>query len=417
MPVVSFWPMLLAVIVLSCGSAGLAEKASPGTEVVVEVASGEQGRGGTPVFFRLPDGLRKYSAYSLVRIDDGRTINVQRLPSDPPSVAWLIDKTLPAGRTRRYRLAGSATAPRHSSAVTCNNDGEHLLVKVGEKPVLQYNHAVLPAPEGIEEHYMRSGHIHPLFDPDGRMVTDDFPPDHAHQHGIFFAWVNTTFEGRKVDFWNQAGGKGRIGHVSFEGSVDGDVFAQFTAVLGHHDLTAPGGPKRVLDEAWTVRVYNAADRFLVDIQSRQTCATNSPLTINEFHYGGMAFRGSRNWFEREPSDFLTSEGKTRADGNHTQPRWVEAHGRINGKASGVTVMCHPANYEFPQPVRLHPSKPYFCFSPMFNGKFEIAPGEAYVSRYRYAVHAGEPDAETSDHLWHDFAKPPRVRIVKAEDGE
>ena len=28
------------------------------------------------------------------------------------------------------------------------------------------------------------------------------PPDHMHQHGIFFANVSTEFEGKSVDFWN-----------------------------------------------------------------------------------------------------------------------------------------------------------------------------------------------------------------------
>ena len=35
-------------------------------------------------------------------------------------------------------------------------------------------------------------------------MTDDFPPDHAHQHGLFFAWVSTSFDGHDVDFWNQS---------------------------------------------------------------------------------------------------------------------------------------------------------------------------------------------------------------------
>ena len=44
-------------------------------------------------------------------------------------------------------------------------------------------------------------------------------------------------------------------------------------------------------------------------------------------------------FGNQPKGALAmmDEGKTRADGNHSRPRWVEAHGRIDGKPSGVTV--------------------------------------------------------------------------------
>ena len=91
------------------------------------------------------------------------------------------------------------------------------------------------------------------------MVTDDFPPDHAHQHGLFFAWVNTTFDGRKVDFWNQHNRTGRVGNdpddpgPTFNG---GPIRAEFSAALRHDDLTAPGGPAPVLDETWAITAYD-----------------------------------------------------------------------------------------------------------------------------------------------------------------
>jgi hypothetical protein len=404
--------VLLVPALISAYPTGAAAEDAAAEALVVEVDAGGQDRQGTPVFFELPERLRTHHDFHLTRLDNQTAVEVQRLPGEEATVVWLIRDVLRTGQTRRYRLAVSQGLGSHLPEVVGYNDGKHLLVTVANRPVLQYNLAVLPAPEGLEDHFKRSGHIHPLFDPAGRAVTDDFPPDHAHQHGIFFAWVNTQFEGRPVDFWNQAGETGRVGHVELLEAVDGNVFAQFTAALRHDDLTAPDGPKPALDETWSVRVYNLSGNFLVDIESRQRTAGESPLEINEFHYGGMAFRGSRHWFEDEPSDFLTSEGKTRLDGNHTRPRWVEAHGLIDGRPSGVTAMCHPDNFRFPQPVRLHPTKPYFCFSPMVEGRFAIERGQEYVSRYRYSIHTGLPDAPAADRLWHDYAQPPRVRVVE-----
>src|SRR5262249_39181820 len=161
------------------------------------------------------------------------------------------------------------------------------------------------------------------------------------------------------------------------------------------------GPAPVLDETWTVRVYELDSHVLVDLESSQTCAGPSPLKVNSYHYGGFGLRGNRAWVDamakgNDPphparsgdSDFLTSEGESRRDGNHTRPRWVDLSGRVSGHSAGVAVLDHPGNFRFPQPVRLHPNKPYFCFAPMVLGEFDIVPGRPYVSRYRLLAHDG-----------------------------
>ena len=397
--------------------------------VVVEVAAGTHPRRDTPVVFPLPDGLASAHGVTLTELDQARAVEAQVLdrPGMPSSVAWILRDPLPAGATRRYRLEPADRARAAGAAVACVDDGKHLRLDVGGHPVLQYNTAMVEPPGAIEPYYRRSGQIHPLFTPSGRVVSDDFPPDHAHQHAVFFAWVNTTFEGRHLDFWNQKEQTGRIEHARTLGTASGPVFGQFQVTLRHEDMTAPGGPRPVLDEVWTVRAYNVGDVFLVDFESRQTCAGPAPLTINKYHYGGMGLRGNREWFDPtvkgnsapEPaksgrSDFLTSEAKDRATGNHTRPAWVDLSGQIGDGAGGVALLDHPDNFVFPQPVRLHPNKPYFCFAPMVLGTFEIVPGRPFISHYRFAVHDGPPDVQTLARVWYDYAEPPVVRVVTEE---
>jgi hypothetical protein len=258
-----------------------------------------------------------------------------------------------------------------------------------------------------------------VFDPQGREVTDDFAPDHAHQHGMFFAWVNASFEGRKVDFWNQKKRQGDVRHVRIECATGGPVFAQFSAVLLHEDFTAADGPKPVLQETWTIRVYNASEYFLFDLESTQKCVADSPLKVLEYHYGGMGLRGNRTWRLHDSragdaaSDFLTSEQMTRANGNHSRPVWNSLFGRIDGRFSTITAMGSKDNFRFPQPVRLHPTMPYFCFAPMVLGEFEIQPGQSYTSKYRFCIRSGKPDPRLYDRLWHDYAEPPNVKVCGA----
>jgi len=374
------------------------------------VAAGDRDRQDVAVTVELPPSLRGQRSFTLLRQKDSRPIPVQFDPAAGRRVAWIIRDKLPAGQVRRYRLAPAAAAPA-MGGVSVQDDGMHLLVEVGGKPVLTYNHAVVPSPDPKQPYYQRSGYLHPVFNPSGQVVTDDFNPDHMHQHGIMFAWTKATFEGRPANCWDQKGGQGRVEHVKVEAIGSGAVFGFFSVRLRHVSLAAPDGPKPMLDEVWHVRVYNFPARFLFDLESRQTCAGTSPFTVEKYHYGGLMIRGHRAW-GKPGGDFLTDEGKTRENGNHSRPRWCDIHGLIEGRTTGVMIMSDPDNFRFPQHVRLHPTMPYFCFAPAVLGSFTIAPGKPpYVSRYRFCVHDGPIAPDVAGRLWHDFAHPPQVRVV------
>jgi hypothetical protein len=409
------WTIVLGAITLSICPLAVAPAAEP---VTLEVAAGGHDRVDSPVAFQLPASLADCRAFTLTRLDNGQVVPVQREPGDGARLVWIIRDKLPAGQSRRYRLAprpaeaAAATGDAAAEAVRVEDDGKRLLVKVGEKPVLVYNQAVVPSPDPSQPYYARSGYIHPVYNPSGQVVTDDFNPDHMHQHGIMFAWTKSTFEGRPANCWDQKSRQGNVEHVKTESTGSGPVFGFFTTRLRHLNLNASEGPKPMLNETWRVRVYNLRDYFLFDLVSEQTCAGPSPLVVEEYHYGGMAIRGSAAWLGETNGDFLTSEGHTRADGNHTRPRWCDIFGQLDGRPTGVCLLGHPANFRFPQPVRLHPSMPYFCFSPEVLGSFTIEPGQApYVSRYRFYVHDGRLDPREAERLWHDFAEPAEVRIA------
>ncbi len=96
---------------------------------------------------------------------------------------------------------------------------------------------------------------------------------------------------------------------------------------------------------------------------------------------------------REPNDFLNDHGSGRLVGNHEHAKWVSLSGKISGADASITVLCHPDNVRAPQSARLHPSKPYFCFSPCVDDRFVIDKGHPLTSRYRFLVTdwPGDPD--------------------------
>ena len=108
---------------------------------------------------------------------------------------------------------------------------------------------------------------------------------------------------------------------------------------------------------------------------------------------------------------LTSEGVTdRLASDQKSARWFWVGGDVQGVRTGIAVLGHPDNFRAPQPVRTHPSEPFFCFTPSKSGDWEIKPGQPYVARYRFVVSDGPPDAAEIERRWKDFAAPPKVEV-------
>jgi hypothetical protein len=413
-----------ALCPLVLASVALIAAAAP-EEFDVAIDAGDHDRRESLVMLQMPPEAKAWKSIRLRDVGTDRTTPVQVIGLTEPVLAFFI-RDLKAHSIRTFRMTPGASKSEAVSDCTCDDDGKGATLSVNGRKVLRYNSAMMESPAGLDPNYRRSGYIHPLFSPSGREITGDFAPDHAHQHALFFAWVNTTFDGRKTDFWNQQTRTGRVRHMEALSTVNGPVFAGFSVRLRHEALDGDNA-KPALDEVWTVRAYRVepdARQFVIDFESRQTCASPNSLQIHKYHYGGLGLRGNSAWFDPQAkgddppdpargheSEFLTSEGKRRADGNHTRPCWLDLSGKLDGAFAGVAVLDDPRNFRFPQSVRLHPNKPYFAFSPSVEGEFRIEPGQTYISRYRIITHDGPPNAAALDSLWRDLAEPPSARIV------
>lgn len=281
----------------------------------------------------------------------------------------------------------------------------------GDKVVLTYNKVSPAAPQGIDSVYERSGCLHPVCTPDGRTVTTMFPFDHPHQHGVFSAWVRTEYAGRSIDFWNLAGGTGRVLHEQVVSSFQDATGAGFEVDLIHRVETEP--KTDVLRERWKITAYPTDGTYhCFDLQTVQSAITEKPLTVSKYHYGGIVLRGPTRWLTekdrgaveqpdltREPSEFLNNLGSDRIAGNHQHAKWVALWGNIEGQPVSITVLCHKDNFRAPQAARLHPTKPYFCFAPCVDATFVIDREHPFQARYRYLVTDSQPNAEWLDKQW------------------
>jgi hypothetical protein len=386
--------------------------------LAITVEAGKVDRIDTPVGVAL-EGIDAAQALRLEEVTPAgrKVVPAQVEPGTPPRLWFILAGKTPAGTTRTFELVQGPPAEGPKVEVKA---GEGVLdVLQGGRTVLQYHRALSQPPAGYGPEFRRSGFIAPVRTPAGRIVTDTHPPNHKHHMGVWMPWTKTEFEGRKPDFWNLGAKTGTVRFVRLGPVVSGPVFASIEAHHEHVDLSAPGGEKVALKEVWTVRVWNVGgpDKgyFLWDLTSTQRGASDSPLKLPKYRYGGMGFRAARAW-DDNVCLFLTSEGKTRKDGNETTARWCDVYGPVDGTHAGAVLMGHPENFRFPEPVRIHPTEPFFGFAPSQGGDWAIEPGKDYVFRYRFCVHDGLMKAETAERFWADFGQPPVVRVANTARG-
>ena len=403
---------MLKILIIFCALISLVASISPlestasQKPVYVTVTAGAFDRKDSVVSFTMPKGMIARS-YAL-RDDSGHVLPLQ---VEPDGTATFVLHELRAGMTRRFRLE---EVKADAASMKLVRDHDRLTITAAGRKMLTFQGGPGELPSAdIKPIFRQGGYIHPVFTPSGRVITDDYPPDHFHHHGIWFAWTKTEFEGRKPDFWNVGDGTGKVEFVALDKSWSGPVHAGFKSRNRSIDVSA-ASPVTVLNEQWLVTVYNVGQGskpfILFDLVSTQDLATDSPLILPEYRYGGLGFRGHRQWLAKENCEFLTSEGKNRSNGHGTRARWCHIGGKIDGQAAGIAILDHPSNFRAPQAMRINPDQPFFCYSPSLTGDWKMEPGKSYVSRYRFIVYDGAPDRAELDRMWTDYANPVTVTI-------
>jgi len=390
-------------------------------KVTITVAAGDFARRDTLVTFPVPADFAEYSSAKPENRPDSRF----SLQIDGTNASFFPDP-LEKGAQATYVLIKEEPTPDQFLSIRAAREGKKLVftrTEIGKragdvtaKPLFAYQSEPGEFPRNnIKDLFRRGAYLHPIHTWSGQAVTDDFPPNHIHHHGIWWSWTNTEFDGRKPDFWNMGDAKGRVDFVALDAHWSGMVHAGFRSRHDYVDLTA-AKPVVALHESWDVRAFGNFGQgpgpWQIDLACEQRCATTHALKLPENRYGGIGLRGNWAWNGATNVNFLTSDGVTdRVKGNTQRGRWCDMWGLLNGRPAGIAVLCHPSNFRFPQPMRIHPTEPFFNFAPQQAGDMEIKPGETYVSRYRFIIHDGEMTKAELDRLWNDYAHPPVVKVT------
>ena len=207
----------------------IANSVLPAAAQKITVESGDFDRENTVVTFALPQNDGKPRA---LRAPDGMMLLLQCEGTE----ATFVLPRLAKNQAQFFEIVPVVAT---ETAVEAKRDGKVVKFSLNGKPVLSYQaeSGALPRPD-IKAAYARGGYISPVFSPSGRQITDDFPPNHIHHHGIWFPWTKTEFEGRHPDFWNMGAETGRVEFVALDRFFSGAVFGGFAAQHRFVDLSA-----------------------------------------------------------------------------------------------------------------------------------------------------------------------------------
>ncbi|MEC8991306.1 MAG: DUF6807 family protein [Candidatus Latescibacterota bacterium] len=288
-------------------------------------------------------------------------------------------------------------------AVSIVPTAEGFLVSEDGQDVLFYQRET----KRFDENYSRSHYIHPLFGLDGELLTEEFPADHPHHCGVYWAWHQVWMREKRIgDAWSLRDFAWDVQDVKVIASdshaaLEADVF--WTSPLWTNDQ---GVRKPFVRETAVIRVHRASrDMRKIDFDIRLV-ALEDGLRIggseNAKGYGGFCTRVPL------PDDlqFVSSAGDVEP---MTEPveagPWMDFSGTFGevGHVSGLAMLCHPSVPGFPQPWILR--RKTSMQNPVYPGPHPVAllREDPLVLRYRLVLHRGAGRELDLDHLQAEYA--------------
>jgi len=274
-------------------------------------------------------------------------------------------------------------------------DAKSLGLWEGDKPVLVYNHGMI-SKQGVPARYTRACYLHPVYGLDGEVITEDFPKDHRHHRGIFWAWPHVRIDGKEYNSWVPTGIRYKL-----ERWVRKDANAKQAVLEAHNGWYV--GDKKVADERLTMTVHAAADaQRIIDLEFTWT-PTDRPISLQGAggkSYGGLTVRFNTRCREKggisgKQVRITVPNGVAKRDLPDTKLQWADftapfpsAPGR-----SGAAVFVDKSHPDYP-PTWL--TRHYGCLCVGWPGvrAQTLQAGKSVTCRYRVLVHRGDLDLDT-----------------------
>jgi hypothetical protein len=293
----------------------------------------------------------------------------------------------PQPKQRRLRVAeNSGSASVASGFRLADLDDKSLGLWEGDRPILVYNHGML-LNAGVPADRKRSTYIHPLYGLDGEVLTDDFPKDHYHHRGLFWAWPHVIIDGRNYSLWDIRGIEQRFERWLCRSAGEG------AAVLGVENGWYIGNKKVVQERVW-FRIYRASSEGQVIDMDLVLVPIGQPVRLagaEAKSYGGLTLR----FAPRKQTVITTPLGDGPDDLAMTRLAWADLSAQFSQAPgpSGAAIFISPNHPDFP-PTWLTRHYGVLCVGwPGVNSAM-FQPGENIRASYRVWIHRGKADAQS-----------------------
>ena len=297
----------------------------------------------------------------------------------------------------------NAAFPQPSYAFKDDASGKALTLLDGPLPILTFRYGDNLKP-GADPKYARSGYIHPLFGPDGEILTEDFPADHLHHHGLFWTWPIIRTRGVKTGTWEPAtpplrqrfvrwirreikDGAAALGVESVWRLDDREIVARETADFIVHPAFALG---RLIDVSLTIEAVGGPLEF----QGSQDAGKG---------YGGLCFRGAPQFND---AALTTDKGPRNEDAVNTPFLWAD----LSTAERGIAIFVSTGHPDSPIPWLTRNSYAGIL-NPSWPGlkSATVETGKSVTLRYRLYLHRGDAAAARVAETYAAYAalQPPR----------
>jgi hypothetical protein len=289
---------------------------------------------------------------------------------------------------RKFRLMPTTGDAKESAAFAFTDD-KIATVRLTEhnKPVLAYNYGVITDEKVPKKDNRRSRacYIHPLWGLNGEVLTDDFPKDHYHHHGVFWAWPHVEIDGAKYDLWMYKDIQQRsIARLATEAGP-------LAAVFGVENGWFVGDKKVMIERVWVEVAKATPTERAIDLDFT-FIPVDRPITLRGAEgksYGGLTIRFAVK--DQKQAIVTDPSGAEAKDKPEAPLPWADMkYPFIAKQPSGAAIFVPKDHPDYPPTWLTRHYGPLCLGWPGVNGK-TFPPGEPIHLRYRVWIHSGAVD--------------------------
>lgn len=249
------------------------------------------------------------------------------------------------------------------------------------KPALVYNYGP-QLKEGVPEDRRRCCYIFPLYTPAGVSVLDDFPRDHYHHRGLFWAWPIVETGGKRYDLWMAFTVKHRALNPPSVRAGNQD------AVLETVNLWEADG-KDIVRESVRLKVYPVRGNTR-ELEAELTLeALGAPVTLQGSAEAGKSYGGFSARFAPRQQTVIRADGQVISRDEDLVPHhWAELEAVYGGRRAVLRITSDEKNPGAPYQWCL---RNYGFIGASFPGRtatvdrYTLDPGKPVTLRFRVAL--------------------------------